>query len=40
MIICFLNLQATKQLVDYFKSDKCVLGLLEVLKSSQIDQVI
>jgi hypothetical protein len=30
--------KATKQLLDYFVSDKCIIGLLEVLKTSQIAQ--
>jgi len=31
--------QATKQLLDYFVSEKCVFGLFEVLKTSQDKQV-
>ena len=32
--------QATKQLLDYFVSEKCVFGLYEVLKTSKDKQVI
>lgn len=32
--------QATKQLLDYFVSEKCVLGLYEVLKTSKDKQVL
>ena len=31
--------QATKQLLDYFVSEKCVFGLFEVLRTSQEKQV-
>jgi len=31
--------QATKQLLEYFVSEKCIFGLFEVLKTSQDKQV-
>jgi hypothetical protein len=31
--------QATKQLLEYFISEKCVTGLFEVLKTSKESQV-